>query len=188
MRPFDDFDDHPAEARRGARVGRRQISRPLRNARLDRNLITDFFFFAFSRFEYALKHAGYLKPNRRGAEPDWDAFGDAIEQRYSIRESPELAKAVRYLLDEPPKRQVVRDDGSLDWEDLPEENVKEIRWLLLLIRRVRNNLFHGGKYPYMPLPEPARDTQLLESGVVVLEACLTWDDKVRRYYMSDLDG
>ena len=87
----------------------------------------------------------------------------------------------------PPKRQIVREDGSLTWEDLKRENVTAIRWLLKIVRRVRNNLFHGGKYPYTPLPEPARDTQLLESSLIVLEACLEWDEEVRRWYMSDLD-
>ncbi len=160
--------------------------RPLQRAHLDSNLITEFFF-VFSRFEYALKRAGYVKPKRRNAEPDWDAFGDSIEQRYSREDNPELAKAVDYLLHKPPKRQIVGDDGSLTWEDLARENVTEVRWLLLLVRRVRNNLFHGGKYPYTPLPEPARDTQLLESSLIVLGTCLGWDEEVRRWYMSDLD-
>lgn len=70
----------------------------------------------------------------------------------------------------------------------PRADVTEIGWLLTIVKIVRNNLFHGGKYPYTPLPEPARDTQLLESSRIVLETCAQWDDKVRRYFNSDLDG
>jgi len=187
MRSFDGFDDHSTEARSRARVVSRRLSRPLRHAHLDRNLITEFFF-VFSRFEYALKRAGFLKPNRRSAEPDWDTFGDALEQKYNSDETPQLSSSVDYLLSEPPKRQIVQEDGSLGWDPDKRGSETEIVWLLLLVRRIRNNLFHGGKYPYMPLPEPARDDRLLESSLVLLEACLDWDDEVREYFMSDLDG
>ncbi len=171
-----------------------QLLRPLQRAHLDGNLITEFFF-VFSRFEFALKRAGFVKKPKRkpkpnakppSAEPDWDAFGDNIEQLYESDKNPKLARAVHYLLTEPPKRQIVRDDGSLGWEALTEENVTEIIWLLRLVRRVRNNLFHGGKYPYTPLPEPARDTQLLESSLTVLRACLDWDKGVQAWFMDDL--
>lgn len=186
MRPFEGFEP-AAEAPRRVGAASRGLLGPLRRANLDSNLIMEFFF-VFSRFEYALKCAGFVKPNRRNAEPNWDAFGESIGERYNPKESSELARAVDYLLSEPPKRQIVLDDGSLDWEPIARDNIPETRWLLRLVSRVRNNLFHGGKYPYSPVPEPARDTQLLESSLIVLEACLRWDDKVRRYYMSDLDG
>ena len=187
MRPFEGFEDHHAESPRRARTVSRRVSRPLRRAHLDINLITEFFF-VFSRFEYALKRAGFVKRDRRNAEPNWDAFADSIERRYDPNESPKVARAVNYLLSEPPKRQIVENDNSLGWKDSNRDNETEIRWVLLLVRRVRNNLFHGGKYPYTPLPEPARDTQLLESSLAILEACLVWDDKVKRYFLGDLDG
>ena len=58
MKPFDGFESPFAEApSRRAKVVSRRLSRPLRHAHLDRNLITEFFF-AFSRFEYALKRGG----------------------------------------------------------------------------------------------------------------------------------
>jgi hypothetical protein len=48
------------------------------------------------------------------------------------------------------------------------------RFLLRLVGTVRNNLFHGGKYPYPfgPVPDVARNQQLLESAIAVLERCL----------------
>jgi hypothetical protein len=192
MKRFEGFENRSSETLGRTRADHRSALRPLQRAHLDSNLITEFFF-VFSRFEYALKRAGFLKPKRRNAkhhkaEPCWDGFADSAERRYDPDESPELARAINYLLGEPPKCQIVEDNGSLDWKDLGRGSETEIRWLLLLVRRVRNNLFHGGKYPYTPLPEPARDTRLLESSLMVLEACLGWDDKVRRYYMSDLDG
>lgn len=88
------------------RTATTRLLRPLRRARFNRNLITEFFF-VFSRFEYALKRAGLVKPKRRSAEPDWDTFGESIEGRYNPNETSELASAVHYLLSEPPQRQVV---------------------------------------------------------------------------------
>jgi hypothetical protein len=187
MRSFDGFDDYSTETRSGVRVVSRRLSRPLRHAHLDSNLITEFFF-VFSRFEYALKRAGFVKPNRRSAEPDWDRFGHALEQEYNPDESSELARAVHYLLSSPPKRQIVQEDGSLGWESVTRGSESQIVWLLGVVRRIRNNLFHGGKYPYMPLPEPARDDRLLESSLILLDACLNWDEEVRDHFMSDLDG
>jgi len=66
MRPFEGFDDYSpetlsaTEAHSRASVVSRRLSRPLRHAHLDSNLITEFFF-VFSRFEYALKRAGFVK-------------------------------------------------------------------------------------------------------------------------------
>src|SRR3712207_6356752 len=103
MRPFDGFS--PAEPQRRARARSRTVSRPLQRAHLNRNLITEFFF-VFSRFEYALKRAGFVRPDRRNAEADWDAFGDSVEQQYAFDEDGELTTSVNYLLSDPPKRQI----------------------------------------------------------------------------------
>jgi hypothetical protein len=39
-------------------------------------------------------------------------------------------------------------------------------WLSVLIRGVRNNLFHGGKIRY----DRPRDTELIENCLIILEA------------------
>jgi len=173
----------------GMRTDYRHLLRPLRGAHLDRNLITEFFF-VFSRFEYALKRAGYVRANRAGyAEPDWVKFGQDIQPHYNRHETTSLEEAIDYLFSEPPKRQVVGEDGSLRWEDLEQNaNQTELARLLAIVRTVRNNLFHGGKYPYLPVPDPARDTRLLESGLTVLASCLNWSPRVESYYSSYLDG
>jgi hypothetical protein len=168
------------------KIAATQLLRPLQRGHLDRNLITEFFF-VFSRFEYALKRTKFLKSDRDHAETDWDAFAAKIKQHYDPNETPELARAVSYLLSSPPKRQIVEEDKSLGWEKDKGGNDTSIHRVLVLVRRARNNLFHGGKYPLEPLPEPARDTQLLESSMIVLTACLGWHEEVRRRYMSDFD-
>ncbi len=187
MRPFEGFEDRRAAFPRSVRANSRRVFRPLRRAaRLDSNLIIEFFF-VFSRFEYSLKRAGYVKNNRGYAEANWSKFGREMLPRYRNDHSPAFREAATYLLDNPPKRQIVLDDDTLGWEESkPRANQTEIGWLLAIVKIVRNNLFHGGKYPYSPVSEPARDTRLLGTSITVLDGCLDWDDNVRHWYMSDL--
>jgi hypothetical protein len=42
--------------------------------RIDKGLVLEFFG-VFSRFEYALKRAGFATGNERRVGPDWDCFG-----------------------------------------------------------------------------------------------------------------
>ncbi len=162
-----------------------RLLEPMERFHLDKELIADFFF-AFSRFEFALKQAGYLESIQAGADarPDWTCFSKRINAVCNFDESPELRKAVDYLLSDAkaPKKQVVQADGSLDWKTTPTGR-KDIEWVLILVRRVRNNLFHGGKYTGS-LSELARDTTLLKNSLIILDACLNWDDDVRACYFT----
>jgi hypothetical protein len=42
--------------------------------RIDKGLVLEFFG-VFSRFEYALKRAGFATGNERRVGPDWECFG-----------------------------------------------------------------------------------------------------------------
>lgn len=143
------------------------------------------FFYIFSRFEYALKRARYLKKNTnaepRWAEPAWDDFaekvGDIFFQKIKSCES-------RILISQPPKRQVICNN-ELSWED---ENVPSTcKGLFLAIRRVRNNLFHGGKYPIGPIDEPSRNRDLIRACLNVLEKALEEDSEVRRWFINEME-
>jgi hypothetical protein len=72
------------------------------------------FFLVFSRFEFAMKAAGWTRPDRDAAEPDWRCLIDEVEAQSAVVTSP-LLDAGRYLLELPPKRQVRASDGSLGW-------------------------------------------------------------------------
>ncbi len=82
-----------------------RLRQPLdRATNLDTTLITDFFF-AFSRFEYALKRAGYVRANDDGyAEANWAAFGRSIRRLYERDrdQNPTFSEAVDYLINNPP--------------------------------------------------------------------------------------
>src|SRR5688572_1012862 len=80
----------------------------------DRDLV--FAFFAvYSRFEYALKRARFLKPKRK-AEPDWDKFANSIRGMLFTVDDAQFQAALRYLLAEPPRTQVIAPGGQLEWQ------------------------------------------------------------------------
>ena len=55
------------------------------------------------------------------------------------------------------------------------------KFLFLLIRRVRNNLFHGGKFNGKWF-EPERSEALLQHGLVILRHCGTRHSEVSKAY------
>jgi hypothetical protein len=153
------------------------------------------FFITFSRFEYALKRAGFLRSRRRrrndkgppGAEPDWDKFERRKENEAAFAAdcSKALQAARTYFEKQPPKRQVVKD-GMLGWEKggTPDASKDHLKWLLCEVRCVRNNLFHGGKFPAsLGSPDdPRRNKYLIGHAQCILEAVLEYDPKVREYF------
>lgn len=146
---------------------------------VDRDLVLQFFGL-FSRFEYSLKRSGFLKTGSK-AEPNWDKYANSIQGRFGQLQDAEFQKAVAFLLKEPPKTQVV-SGNNLGWSNtLRGPGEHQERYVLRLVSTVRNNLFHGGKYPHPfgPMGDVARNRDLLEGGIIVLRQCLELSDDVR---------
>lgn len=137
----------------------------------DRELVFTFFA-VYSRFEFALKRTGFFKAKDK-AEPDWDKYGNSIRGKLLRVDGAEFQRAVQYMLEEPPKTQVIGPSGGLEWQPTTQgQGETDDRYLLRLVGTVRNNLFHGGKYLSGPVSDAGRNQQLLESSITVLEACL----------------
>src|SRR5215472_12270251 len=76
------------------------------------------FFVTFSRFEYALKRAGFVKGDRNGnALPDWCRFAsERLNARLVSITDTEFTEASLYLLHEPPGKQILVGAGrSVQW-------------------------------------------------------------------------
>jgi hypothetical protein len=136
--------------------------------RFDKSLVFEFFI-KFSLFENALKSSGFYKQSgRNGIKPNWEKFSEEIEQEFSriyyLPYKHELNTAVQYFLDFPPRKQGI-DGGELTFKDNDLENKTLSEQLSILIRCVRNNLFHGGKFEY----ERPRDTLLIQFSIIILE-------------------
>lgn len=146
--------------------------------KVDKDLVTGFSI-QFSRFEYALKRAGYCK-QCKNAKPDWKRFAQEHEKLFDAKKDGKLETAVQYLRAKPPKKQV-QENGKLGWQAV-EKKSAQLEQILCWIKTIRNNLFHGGKFPSGPVDEPGRDTKLLENCVAILRECLSLDKEVQRYF------
>jgi len=154
----------------------------------DRRLAWEFFVF-FSRFEYALKRdRRFLMPGTGDAQPSWDRFASDSNAAFRPEASPQLKAAVDYYLAQPPRKQV-RANGEMSWSAPQAWDGQEplLIWLLRAVRAVRNNLFHGGKFPVVPIAEPSRDRDLLTHGLAILGSALTMDPQVHRHFEEGLE-
>jgi hypothetical protein len=146
--------------------------------KINRELVLDFFLY-LSRFEFALKVTGYARGNETRVDLHWDKFVTEIAPSFSKDRTKELAEACDILLVNPPHKQVIVN-GSLGWNTtLPCDTSKEFELIIGLARRVRNNLFHGGKYNAQFHEETARNEALLKAVIVIIEECLHLAPNVR---------
>jgi hypothetical protein len=153
---------------------------------IDKELVSKFFI-VFSRFEYALKRAGYVNGDENRVFANWDKFASGLSNKFDSALRLELAEAIQYLQSHPPKKQIVAKN-ELGWKETDLNlNEPQLIWLLRVIRVIRNNLFHGGKFPMRPVSDPSRDIQLIKSSLVILEACLDLEPKVQSYFLDKLE-
>jgi hypothetical protein len=150
------------------------------------DVVVQFFYF-FSRFEYALKRCKYNIGENNGAKADWDKFGNDLDEENlfsEIVESDEsFKKACDYLFDNSPKKQIARD-YEISWTECPVDG-RDFKNLFILVRRVRNNLFHGGKFPDMPIEGSERDELLLNNCLIILEKCRALNESINSSFLEE---
>jgi hypothetical protein len=125
------------------------------------------FFYRFARFEFALKDNGKVKASgfHKIAEPDWNAFVKEFHGMYLPSE------AAKELLDSPPDVQRYKNGNTWEWEPLILNAVdSDLSRTVLVVKTVRNNLFHGGKHHAKGWDEPDRVRFLLSRGIEVLDS------------------
>jgi hypothetical protein len=129
------------------------------------------------RLEFALKDAGYVVAGQRqAAEVQWDRY--ANEKLGSAFWSKiKGATSAAALIETPPKRQVVDQGGNLAWEEAGA--VESVQELVGALRRVRNNLFHGGKSGD---PDAERNARLYAASLYIIDQILREDDIVRTIF------
>lgn len=136
-------------------------------------------FQAFSRTEYALKAAGYHNGDGN-AEANWQKFALAVEPTISNPLSLELKAAIAFILKAPPKKQVIVG-GNIEWAVVAPTTISQADTLLQYVRRVRNNLFHGGKFNGHWF-DPERSESLLRHSLEILAACVASVPKIKEAY------
>ncbi len=143
------------------------------------------FFREFARCEYCLKAIGFREEGKdgRAAKANWRGkFAQEVQSVIEGSSSTEVQAAVTYFLKTPPWKQVIRNK-HLDWDDTLPDHKNNTELVLLLVCRVRNNLFHGGKFNGRYF-EPQRSEELMTHGLVVLRACITNHPKMNEAYVN----
>jgi len=150
-----------------------------RKLKIDNSLST-VFILMFSRFEYSLKNIGCFIGSEKKVSADWDGYSrkEEIKEIFNNIEEQEIIDAVNYLIENPPKKQVIIDDNVVWKNSPPDSNLPKSEQAILMVRRIRNNLMHGGKFHGAYQPEVARDTKLIESSIHVLNYCLQCDHEI----------
>jgi hypothetical protein len=155
---------------------------PFQHLNLDRLLACEFLG-VFARFEFALKVVGFVEGDARKVKASWDRYSRTIDAQFAMLPDKELKLAVDYLLNQPPKKQVLEGD-RIGWRDVPPDpQLPRTEQVLQMVRRVRNNLFHGGKFLARP-QEGQRDELLVNYSLIVLRACVNLNAEVSAAYTS----
>ena len=152
---------------------------PFEDLEIDGALVSEFFA-VFARFEYAMKASHYCKSDQwNNAVPDWPALKQNLGPTLENTTDRDLRRAMEFLLDAPPLVQKCVD-GAPNFQVVPLAGNSKGAKVLNAAKRVRNNLFHGGKHtPHSP---PARDTELIEAALCVLQHCLEMDQELAGEY------
>ncbi len=139
------------------------------------------FLATFSRWECALKHNNYVRRGSYGqAEADWKKFANTHKTQFAGLQTPEFIKARNMLITNPPKREELQST-EIKWEPNPRRGgeIIDADYLLRVVRDVRNNLFHGGKFAGGPAQELARDRELIDSATAVLEITASMHEGIK---------
>lgn len=136
----------------------------------------------FARCEYALKCSGFAKGGANSVDADWDSFAREVDWHFRRLTDSDFRAAVDFLLTEPPRKQVLRN-GHLEWKEAPPDpKLPKAQQTLLMVRRVRNNLFHGAKVWSPEYANRPRDIRLLNAALVVLKHCARLNQQVHIAY------
>jgi hypothetical protein len=120
----------------------------------------------FARFEFCLKQAAFLKSDRPGkkAEPNWDMFVRAKRSAYT------LSADAQSLIKAAPQQQVMAGNSRLAWKEIQfDANEHDLQKMAILLRTVRNNLFHGGARSASPWDGTQATVKLLGHAKIVLD-------------------
>jgi hypothetical protein len=129
------------------------------------------------RLEFALKGIGCCRAvKKQNVKVDWDRFANE-RLGSAFFDEVEAEGTASVLIQSPPKRQVVDGQGYLNWEQAGA--VWNTQELVGSLRRVRNNLFHGGKSGD---PDRDRNDALIANALTVLDVILQKDADLRMMF------
>lgn len=128
----------------------------------------------FSRFEHALKRAGFLK-KRADAQADWNKFARQLGDEFFRRVKD--AGFAGTLIGNPPRKLMA--DG-LKWGPTDAKPITDVIELFALgVCRVRNSFIHGEKFVRgLDARQRERDAILVSEALKVLREARDWAPEV----------
>jgi len=150
----------------------------------DREIVFTYLFL-FSRFEYALKKCKYTHRENNGVSANWECFIKNVKEDFNKDRTEELSDSVTCLLDNPPQAQILDENGNLVFKRHVSTDQGPVPLRLYnCLRIVRNNLFHGGKYPGNPVSDTARDKKLLQCCITILNDFIQLDSSINFAFLE----
>lgn len=140
------------------------------------------FLATFSRIEYALKAAGYALDAGGRVAANWVRFANEIDEKFCEIADDQFTSAVDYMLSYPPRTQVLRDGRMSFADQVIDKKQKRAQQTLLMVRTVRNNLFHGGKHYPEGEGERGRNERLVSHALTILQHCAALHRDVCIFY------
>jgi hypothetical protein len=131
------------------------------------------FFAAFSRMEYALKEAAFVREigsrSPKSVSADWHVFANrGLPKKFF--QTCVSDPVVKTLINDPPKRQIKNSESAsrpIKWSCQPDKP-NDSKSLTEALQNIRNNLFHGGKGHDFT----ERDRNLIKAGLRLIELML----------------
>lgn len=160
------------------------ISNYLLNRLNEKDLVFEFFV-VFSRFEYALKHSGFVLGSEKNIFANWDRFAASERDNFNYQDNEQLKQAAEYILGNPPRKQVFIDENP-QWMDMLREDEPDLLRLTNFIRTIRNNLFHGEKLSNLLDKFSPRNKHLLQNAILVLYALVNLNMTVKQAFLGEL--
>lgn len=153
---------------------RETLLSPCRGAPIPFELARDFSTI-FTRFEHALKTSNFGHKMHGRYEVNWRALFKAID---ATAPEPDVQQAILFLTTNPPGIQKSRHR----WRDEQLEGKSSFSQAIDAARRVRNNLFHGGKH--LRNSSLHRNSMLIDSSTEVICSCIETLPDVKAAYYS----
>lgn len=154
------------------------IRSPFEGLRIPKDLVCEFFA-TFARFEFAMKEAKFVQKGKDYASPDWDRLAQEMGEQLKVEAGSEVAAAVEYLNAKTPQVQT----PVLKWEARPLGGNTPVARAIHAAQRVRNNLFHGGKFtPHSP---EGHDERLVQCSQLLITTCLEQNGGLRALFEQD---
>lgn len=142
-------------------------------------------FWTFAQMEYALKAVKAFRTVKkdRSVGPNWRKFAETIDADFNNNQDANFTEAVNFLINKPPGRQIQNDLKELHWDYTPCNGTCRADVILAHVRRVRNNLFHGGKF-HGVYHTGERAEELLTHSLCVMHVSVNLHEEVREAFES----